>query len=206
MTNVTTKNNDLNLDREAWLTEAAQLIQDEIIYPELPQDYEIPYPFRVSVGYPPRTRSDSKVIAVCIKAEASADQHNEIFVTPKLDDSIAILEALTHELVHQADNCQSGHLNFFARTARKIGLEGKLTQTYASTELKHKLQQYVTLLGDIPHAAINLDVAKKKQSTRMIKLYCPHCGWSFRTSQKNIDSIRYMDCLACGAEDVLKQD
>ena len=61
-----------NLDREAWLTEAAAIIIDEIILPELPAGYQAPHPYRVSVGYPPRSRANSRVLAVCTAAEASA--------------------------------------------------------------------------------------------------------------------------------------
>ena len=194
--NTTTKNIS-SLDREAWLTEAAQLIQDEVIYPALPKSHIINTPFRVSVGFPPRSRANSKTIAICIASKASADLTNEIFITPQLDDSFAILEALTHEMVHQADDCHSGHRNFFASVARRIGLDGKLTATHADSKLSSYLLTVVRLLGDIPHAAINIDTAKKKQTTRMIKIECDSCGFHFRTTQAQIDNITSWNCLSC---------
>jgi len=192
-------------DREQWLTEAAHMILDELITPALPSGFEIPHPFRVSVGYPPRSTARSKTIAVCIKAEASADLHNEIFITPSIDDSVRVLDCLTHELLHYTDNCASGHQNHFARMARRVGLEGKLTATHAGEKLAKYLRTVIDVLGDIPHAAIDLGIAKKKQTTRMVKVGCQVCGWSFRTSQKNVDLMQSSNCLCCNAPALIQE-
>lgn len=187
-------------DREHWLTEAAQFIIDDLISPHLSEQPQ--HPFRVSVGFP--SGKPSKVLAQCWKAEASADSTNEIFVSPIEDDSAAILASLTHELVHYSDNCESGHKGHFARVARAIGLEGKLTATTAGPELAEQLASYVEILGEIPHAKI--DVAKsgvKKQGSRMIKVCCERCEFSFRTTQKHIDAMHadnpgHRACPVCG--------
>jgi len=181
------------LDRETWLTEIAQFILDDIIAPhcELPDTG-----FRISIGFP--SGKPSKVAAQCWKHEASADGVNEIFVSPTQSDSISILAALAHELVHYSDNCVSGHQNHFARVARAIGLEGKLTATVAGNTLKSRLQQYVDLLGPIPHASLDATKSgKTKQGTRMIKVACSDCGFAFRTTTKHIEAMQYHDCLAC---------
>ncbi|MDP2403742.1 MAG: hypothetical protein Q8M27_07925 [Methylotenera sp.] len=34
---------------------------------------------------------------------------NEIFISPKLDDSVEVMDTLVHELVHAADNCEHKH-------------------------------------------------------------------------------------------------
>ena len=193
------------LDREQWLTRAAHIIQDELITPNLPAGHQIQNPFRVSVGFPPRSRANTKTLAVCIKSTASADQHNEIFVTPAMDDSIEILASLVHELVHQADDCQSGHQNFFARVARRVGLEGKLTATHAGQELQQYLQTIVDDLGNIPHAKIDLSIAKKKQTTRLIKVQCVACDWNFRISNTQLNAMTDTTCLSCGRPHALKQ-
>ncbi len=195
---------DLDLDREAWLTEAAQLILDDRIKPHMSAD-SITWPFRVSIGYPPRSRSNSKVIAVCIVHEASSDSHAEIFVTPAISDSILILAALVHELCHYSDNCASGHRGHFAKISRAAGMQGKITECNASDELKVYLQSIVDILGPIPHAAINLEIAKPRQNTRMIKVECPdtkECGFSYRTVQTNINKVTDWLCPACAAHDM----
>jgi len=187
---------NLDLDREAWLTELAGFILDDKIAP-LMQGAKYPANYRISIGYPPRTRGDSKAIAVCIQSGASADSTSEIFVSPKLGDSLAIAEALTHELVHYSDDCASGHRHHFARVARRIGLLGPLTATYASPELKRYFESIIKILGDIPHAAINLEKAKPKQSTRMIKVLCPKCAFNYRASASQLARVHIWDCPAC---------
>ena len=188
---------NLELDREAWLTEAAQLIRDEVIAPKLPPSHIIPHGFRVSVGFPPNTRANSRHIACCIKAEASADLTNEIFISPVNDNSIDILSALAHELIHQADNNESGHRNFFAKMARAIGLEGPFRATTAGTTLSDYLATIVDLLGAIPHARLDISKAKPKQQTRMLKVSCNECGFQFRTTQSQIERITVTECNAC---------
>jgi hypothetical protein len=182
-----------DLERETWLTEAAQFILDDIIAPHctLPTTE-----FRISIGFP--SGKPSKVLAQCWKHEASADGVNEIFVSPTVSDSVEILAALTHELVHYADNCVSGHQHHFARVARAVGLDGRLTSTVASTGLAERLDYYVSILGTIPHAKLDASLSgKKKQGTRMLKVACSGCDFSFRTTQRHIDSMAYTDCLAC---------
>jgi len=193
----------LNLDREAWLTEAAQLILDDKILPA--SSITPAHPFRVSVGFPPRSRaSGGKVLAVCCKAHASADSHNEIFIAPHVSDSLEVLSALCHELVHYSDDCASGHRNHFATVARRIGLEGKLTATRAGSELKEYLQSIIDIIGQIPHGALNIDKAKPKQTTRMLKVLCPdtQCNFSYRTTQVNIIKITDLLCPACNVSDM----
>jgi hypothetical protein len=173
------------LDRETWLTECAQFILDDLIamHATVPTTQ-----FRISIGFP--SGRPSKVLAQCWKHEASADGVNEIFVSPTVDDSIEILAALAHELIHFSDNCESGHQNHFARVARAIGLEGKLTATVAGADLATQLSLYVDLLGPIPHAKLDVTLSgKKKQATRMIKVACDCCEYSHRTTQKHIDSV-----------------
>lgn len=196
----------LELDREMWLTEAAQFVLDNIIHPQMPKSWNPPTPYRVSLGYPPRARADSKVVAVCIKSEASADGTSEIFVSPKSSNSLELLGHLTHELVHYSDDCASGHKHHFAKLARNIGLEGKLTATKPGVKLEASLEKIIKILGEIPHAAIDLGKAKAKQTTRMIKVACPapldQCGFSYRASMTNIHKITDFLCPACAIEDM----
>jgi len=183
----------IKLDRESWLTEAAQFILDDLIAPNCPLPET---PFRVSVGFP--SGRQNNVLAQCWKKEASADGHTEIFVTPTCSDSLEILASLTHELIHYSDNCESGHQHHFARVARAVGLEGRLTATVAGDALRDVLQSYIDLLGPIPHGKLDPGKSgKKKQGTRMLKVSCSDCGFHFRTTDKHISAMIYTDCLAC---------
>lgn len=190
--------------REQWLVQAADLITDQIICPiadVLNEKYDLEH-FRVSIGHP----QNKNAIGECWKKAASADNHNEIFITPHEDDSTAILATLVHELIHAADDCESGHKNFFARMARKCGLVGKLTATSAGDELNERLLDIVDALGDIPHHKLDATHrVKKKQSTRMIKIECSTCGFNFRASKTQIKRMTLAHCSACGGHHSLAQ-
>lgn len=178
-------------DREAWLTEAANLMLDDIIMPMVdvwnekrPQEQQYARPkFRISIGFPKHSRG-GKSIAVCFVREASTDGVNEIFINPEIDDPKAVMEAMAHELVHACDDCASGHQHFFALIARKIGLDGKLTATYAGDKLSRTLSEYAELLGEFPHAKMQMSKGHKKDKTRQLKVECHNndCGFLFRTS------------------------
>ena len=189
------KNPTDTLNREQWLTSAATMIFSDLIAPHLHQPPA--HPFRVSVGFP--SGKVSKVVAQCWKAEASADSTNEIFVSPTVSDSIEVLASLTHELIHFADNCASGHRNHFARVARKVGLEGHLTATTAGETLSAQLNYYVELLGQIPHAILDPTLSgAKKQPTRMIKLECCACSFTCRATRSQIETLSTSKlCPAC---------
>jgi hypothetical protein len=175
--------------REDYLTEAVNLLLDDVIMPAveaLGYSYDRPK-FRISVGFPPGNRG-GKAVAVCYKREVSTDGVNEIFVTPERDDPMQVLGDVAHEVIHAVDDCESGHQNFFAKVARKIGLEGKLTSTVAGADLLDVLAGYVDFLGAYPHH--KMEIAKiKKDGTRQLKVKCHECDMTFRTSQKWINKI-----------------
>ena len=172
--------------REAYLTEASALILDEILMPISP-GAERP-PLRISVGWPKGSRG-GKVVAQCFKRRVSADGVNEIFVTPEIDDPVTVLEALVHEIIHAIDDCESGHRNYFARTARKAGLVGKLTATKAGDALAATLREYSELLGAYPHHRMDTDKGRQRQTTRMLKIKCGGCGFTARASAKWIEEM-----------------
>lgn len=191
-------NAPIALDREGWLTEAAGFILDDLIMPHANGQ---PRPdYRVSIGFP-SGRTSRKTLAVCLASHVSADGTNEIFVTPAIDDSPRILDALAHELIHAVDDCKSGHRGPFARIARAIGLVGPLTHTTAGETLTAQLAEYVNLLGPIPHARVDL-AARPKAGTRMIKCQCSACGFTFRTSAKWIEQMTSRQCNVCGRFDI----
>lgn len=173
-------------DREAWLTEAANLMLDDVIMPIVEAKYDDKYKrpvFRISVGFPKHSRG-GRAVAVCFPVEASSDGVNEIFINPEIDDPIEVMDKMAHELVHAVDNCESGHQHFFAYVARKIGLVGRLTETVAGDKLRKTLTEYSDLLGAFPHHKMVMDKTHKKDGTRQLKVTCHNrdCGFLFRTS------------------------
>ena len=190
-------------DRESWLTAAANKILSEIIMPEVGDAFPRPT-FRISVGFPKHTRG-AKSIAVCFVRRVSNDGVNEIFINPEIDYPMQVLESVAHELIHATDDCASGHRNYFAKTARAIGLEGKFTATYAGPALVVKLQEYIDALGEFPHVRMVVDSGRKKDGTRQLKVGCTECDFIFRTSQKHIDNLMIEAPCPCCGEGYLEQ-
>jgi hypothetical protein len=180
--------------REQYLTEASNLILDDLLMP-LCAEKERPQ-FRISIGFPKHTRG-GKAVAVCFNRASSTDGVNEIFINPEIDEPIQVLEANVHELIHAIDDCVSGHKGFFARVAREAGLAGPLTATVADNNLKSTLEGYIALLGDFPHHKMNTEAGRKKDGTRQRKVECTDCGFLFRTSGKQISRIRHDAACPC---------
>ena len=169
-----------SVTRESWMMSACEWILDQVIMPQV-NEYDKPS-IKVSIGFPFRS---SKAIGQCFTKSGSKGGYNEIFIHPSLNDTIRILDILSHELIHAVDNCASGHRNFFAKTARAIGLEGKFTATTAGPDLLMRLNELKDIIGDIPHGGLSTGKGPiKKQGTRMLKIDCGACGFTARASSK----------------------
>ena len=114
-----------------------------------------------------------------------------------VDDINDVLAVLVHELVHAVVGNKAGHGPLFRKCALAVGLEGKMKSTTASPALKLRLNALAETLGVYPHGKLNLS-GRKKQSTRMVKMECPRCGYIARTSQKNIDEHGPVICPCNG--------
>jgi hypothetical protein len=194
--------------REAWLRTAIDYLRPAF------QEIGMPLPKQIyiSVGFGFGSRAESKEIGGQAWARrASADGVNHVFISPAIADPAEVLGTLVHELIHVADDCQSGHKGEFARAAKELGLEGPMTATVPGAELAESMGQLAAAIGTYPHAALSTDGAAilegedeedgeeageaggklhsgpSKQGTRMLKVVCPSCGFNFRTTQKWID-------------------
>ena len=190
------------LTRENWLNEAKNLLQSGVFKTA---ELTIPNDVKISCGFALGTRktkaSKFLTLGVCLNRASSTAKVNEIFMSPQNDDTIKTLGVLAHELIHAIDDCKNGHGKVFRDMAHAIGLEGKMTMTTESPKLILELKKIAQKLGEYPHAEILLS-ARKKQTTRNIKMECSDdhgngCGFSFRTSQKNVDLLEVYTCPAC---------
>jgi len=182
--------------REHWLELAVLKLRP--LFDEI--DVELPN-VRVSVGWPSRggVGTKKKVIGQCWKSTVASDGVSQLFISPVLGGgdgetkrglAIQLLGVLIHELVHASDDCESGHRGEFAKRARALGLEGKMTATTVSGRLAERLDPILDELGEFPHAALNpfeMEKQRPKQTTRMLKLECPQDGYVVRTTQKWLD-------------------
>lgn len=168
--------------RESWLQAATTLLEEDFeqvgaSFPDL----------RVTCGWPSKGGRGTKkrTLGECWPPKCSEDGHVEIFIAPTISEAMEVLETLVHELVHAAVGCEEGHKGQFRIVAKAIGLDGKMTQTNAGETLLVRLREIEKELIKYPHA--KLTPKNKPQSTRMLKLLCPACGYLARTSQKWID-------------------
>ena len=99
-----------------------------------------------------------------------------------VDDPLQVFATLVHELAHAATD-GDGHGARFVRCVRGLWLEGKPTATVAGETFKKNFANLLDSLGDYPHARLNIEAVRKKQSTRMLKAACPSCGYTVRLSQ-----------------------
>lgn len=191
------------LTREEWLMKGS-----EVILPWIKSAGGGATPkFRVSVGWPLGGRAKQKKggggshrIGECFCCSCSKDGTHEIFISPELDQPLNVLDVLTHELIHAFVGIKAKHGAEFKVVAVKVGLTGKMTATVAGAELEGKLLELAEKLGKYPHASLGTggDRLKPKQTTRLIKLECPGCGYTVRTTQKWID-VGLPTCV-CGKE------
>lgn len=188
-------------NREEWLNEATHIFRADTFKRN---GINIPKDVKVSCGFAPSgNRSRLKTLGVCHNRQSSTANINEIFISPVTSDSLRVLDILAHELIHAVDDCKNGHRKPFRDMAVKIGLTGKMTSTTAGEELKSELKAITKSIGEYPHAEVSVSNAKK-QGTRMLKISCTSCEFSYRTSKKNILSITNTICNSCGNDSLFR--
>lgn len=172
------------MTREQWLEKAVKELQARVFkgHAKLPK-------VRVSTGFPSSggTRSKNATIGEFWNSKACEDKVPQIFISPSISEGVRALDVLVHELVH-ACVPDAGHRAPFKKIAVAVGLEGKMTATYAGDELESKLKAIVKKLGKYPHAKINYS-NRKKEGTRLLKAECLECGYTVRVTRKWIEEL-----------------
>jgi hypothetical protein len=182
------------LNREAYLN----YITDTYARPHFQaKGYTIPEKVRMSCSL----TSSKKHIGECWSSANSEDSHCEIFISPKVADSVEVIDILIHELCHATVGNKAGHGAIFKKCANAVGLEGQMRSASAGLELKAIIQSWVDEAGQYPHAPLTQS-GIKKQTTRQIKCVCSHCGYQVYTSKKWIEvalpTCPDSDCEAFG--------
>jgi hypothetical protein len=142
------------LTREAWLHRAIEAFRPRFTEIGLP----LPDKVHVSVGFGYSSRAESKYILGQCWAPA------------------ATLISLLHELIHAADDCQSGHKGAFAEAATR------LDPTTADVPVP-----VPPGAAPAPDPGGKVHSGPGKQGTRMIKLTTQCCGYTVRTTRKWLD-------------------
>jgi hypothetical protein len=156
----------------------------------------LPSNVRVAVGFTSRGSKGTRIGEVW-SSDASEDGFFEIFVSPKLADAAAVCAVLTHELVHCAVGLKAGHNAHFKRVATSLGLGGKMTSTAATAQWYSWALPALRELGDMPYGSLMTDgisSARPKQTTALLKVECPVCGFLARVTNKHIAPHSHLNC------------
>lgn len=161
------------MTREEWLNGFINTVRD--LFAD--KGYTVPENVRITCGFPSKSATSRKNrrIGECWDSSVSTGKVFEIFISPVLDDALTVAATAAHELAHATVGIEAGHRAPFVRCVRAIGLEGKATATVAGPAFADWFVGQSNVLGAYPHQALNATSAAKKQTTRMLKVECPHC-------------------------------
>lgn len=181
--------------REEWLGRMVDAFRP--MFAELGKP--LPDRIRVSCGWPSRSAlsGKSKRIGEAWSHRCSGDGAHETFLSPVLADVVEVGATLVHELVHHAVGVEAGHKGPFRALALAVGLVGPMRATTAGAALAERLHTIAEELGAYPHAALTGGDARKRQSTRMLKVSCPDCGCLARMTRQWLDQVGAPTC-GCG--------
>ena len=175
------------MTREEWLNKMVSRLKPRFEA----QSATIPALLRVSIGFPSRGALSSKHrrIGECWNAEASSDEHHEIFLSPLLDLS-ETCSTLMHELVHACLPPKTKHGPAFKRLGEAVGLTGRPSSMSAGPTLAEELARMAIEIGPWPASCLNITSFPKTQGTRLIKVECASgSGYCARVTRKWIDKV-----------------
>jgi hypothetical protein len=178
--------------REDWLNQLAKAFMAHIA-----ETCELTFPpVRVTCGFPSRggeLGGKTRVRGQCWSAEASEDNHAEIFISPVEADVDTVAAILAHEIVHAALP-QAGHGKPFQKAMKTLGHIAPFTSAIPTDAFWTWAQPMLTKVGPYPHAmlvAMRPVAAPKKQTARMLKAVCEcdGCGYTVRLARKWIVEV-----------------
>jgi hypothetical protein len=172
----------MHTTRESWLAAAVALVRPRV---ETFAGARRPARIRIACGFP-STFTRSGTLAECWADTESADSTFEVLISPTLADPASVLAQVLGAIAHTAPGAMSPTSNAYATLAIDLGLcpaGDSWRQVQGSEDFAQTYAQALQYLGAYPHAAI-LTGSKKTQTTRMLKLTCPLCGYTIRTSGK----------------------
>lgn len=183
------------MSREAWLLSLAGNLDQKLF---APRSLIVPK-LQLSMGLPSKMALTSRRrrIGECWPLK-SGDGVANMFISPLLADPVDVAGTLIHEMVHAVDDCKSGHKGFFRKTAKDIGLEGKMTATTVGAELRRTIEEILHGMEAFPHAALKPGDRKPSKPSRLIHFKCDACGMPIWTTPPWIESEEFSFPCPCG--------
>ena len=169
-------------------------------------------PIRVASGWT-GSGHEGCTLGVCYSKAGSKAGYYELFVSPTVDDAVAVVAIMLHEAAHAIDECKSDHGETYGTIAERMGLTkagpdgtGEWPrQAYPSDDMLESLRADAMAWDAYPHAALNPPPppsgqggggsgdpgdgkddgkADPKQGTRLLKAQCSACGYTVRVTMK----------------------
>ena len=153
--------------REEWLQHAVT----RFIVAWGKQGVAVPSDVQVACGFP-GGGSAHKRIGECWPRARSLAKVNQVFINPTLDHPLQVLDVLGHELLHAADDCQSGHGKAFTALSKRVGYSGGKRSAAQSDDVKRLLTVIAGELGPYPHREVILVKKQRKASDGLHKFMC----------------------------------
>lgn len=182
--------NDTDLTREQWLRLVLEWTGQNVFgCGDAPSQ---PDTVRASVGWPSAGGLGKKkrVIGQCWAFECSEGKYSEIFISPYLSSAQEVVETLIHEVCHAAVGVEAKHKGAFVQAAKAVGFTKPWTSTPATEELKNKIGHFLEEVPAYPHAKLDAKLVggpTKPQKNRHLKLVCPNCGYTIRSTAQWIE-------------------
>lgn len=173
--------------REEWLMAAIELLRPMFKHSKA----KIPAKVKVSLGWPSGSRK--RVAGEAWSPNVSDGKFHEIFISPAVNDDVAAkdgaLSVLVHELIHTSVGLKCGHKGEFKRVFKELGLEGRVKASVAGDYLISIFIDMQKKLGVFPHKKMSRGDSSgpKKQTTRLLKVMCPECGYTARVTRIWLD-------------------
>ena len=176
ITSTISKSSATENTREAWLLNAVEKLKPLFKM----QGYDVPQ-VQVSCGF--TSSGKNRHAGECWSTTATKAVINEIYISPKYEDAVEVMDILVHELVHAVDNCEHKHGAEFKKIALAVGLEGKMRSASAGVKLKNELVEIAKSLNPYPHVKLNVPTIIRIYKPRP-KARCSECGYEIGIFKK----------------------
>jgi hypothetical protein len=137
---------------------------------------------RCAPGFP-RTFTRSGTTAEVIPDTNSEDKTFEVFVAPTLAEPEAVFDALLRQVLHTIPGALTPASRTYQDALINAGYAPDASGPTQTADWVEAWGPVLEALGPYPHAAVTV-AARKTQTTRMLKLVCPTCGYTLRTTAK----------------------
>lgn len=134
-----------NDTREQWLNRVATALRPTF----KKHGFPLP-PVRISTGFTSSGRRGAAA-AECWTDKLDADRRHQIFIDPRDDEPVNVVNSVAHELIHAAIGLEQGHKGDFKKLALAIGMLEPMTETPSGPEFVALAGKILAKVGAYPH-------------------------------------------------------